>query len=322
MTDVVRPTPAPFPWAEPFFTVGVTGTNGKTSTTYLTAAAFRAAGHSVITETTIGYELDGEVLPVQRTTEGYLRAFHTAAERRSRHGVVEVTSQALASGYAKMWRFDLGVFTNLSRDHLDVHPSWEHYLASKAQLFVHLAPGRTAVLNAADEPALLIDQVIPADVNRLWYAVPTRGPKLRAADLAAKHVSYRAPEPASSSNPPSSRSGSAPSSRRRSWATSSRRTRSPPPARASPRGSTRLPYAPASRTARSFRAVSKCSATIPSSRSTTRTHQTRWRAPATPRALWRARAASRSCSARVASGIAESASPWVASWASAWTARS
>jgi UDP-N-acetylmuramoyl-L-alanyl-D-glutamate--2,6-diaminopimelate ligase len=192
MTDVVRPTPAPFPWAEPFFTVGVTGTNGKTSTTYLAAAAFRAAGHSVITETTIGYEIDGDVLDVPRTTQGYARAFHQAAERGCRHGVVEVTSQALGLGYAKMWRFDLGVFTNLSRDHLEAHGSWEHYLASKAQLFVHLGPGRTAVLNAADETCLLLDQVTPPDVERVWYAAPSRGPLLRPADLAARSVELAA----------------------------------------------------------------------------------------------------------------------------------
>jgi UDP-N-acetylmuramoyl-L-alanyl-D-glutamate--2,6-diaminopimelate ligase len=186
--SVVRPTPAAFDWAEPFFTVGVTGTNGKTSTTHLIAAALGANGEPVLSESTIGYALDGAPLEVPRTIDGYVQAFRQAREQNCRRAVVEVTSQALALGYAKKWRFDLGVFTNLTRDHLDMHGSWEHYLASKAQLFVHLAPGRSAVLNAADETSLLLDQVTPGDVTRLWYGATSRGRLLQAADLAAETI--------------------------------------------------------------------------------------------------------------------------------------
>jgi UDP-N-acetylmuramoyl-L-alanyl-D-glutamate--2,6-diaminopimelate ligase len=188
MTEAVRPTPPPFAWADDFFTIGVTGTNGKTSTTLLVAAALRAAGHSTLVETTLGYTLDGEALDVPRTLTGYLAAFERAHTAGCRHAAVEVTSQALAQGYAKRWRFDLGVFTNLTRDHLAVHGSWEHYLASKAQLFVHLAPGRFAALNAADETSLLLDQVTPPDVKRLWYASPTRGELVHEPDLVAESV--------------------------------------------------------------------------------------------------------------------------------------
>src|SRR5262249_49695303 len=91
-------------------------------------------------------------------------------------------------GFARVWRYDLGVFTNLTRDHVTEHGSWEHYLASKAQLFIHLAPEATAVLNAADPAALLIDQVTPADVKRCFFAVPSRGTPLRDADLLATEV--------------------------------------------------------------------------------------------------------------------------------------
>lgn len=188
LSSVIRPTPAPFAWAAPFFTIGVTGTNGKTSTTTLAAAALRAAGHSVLVETTIGYDLDGEVLDVPRTHAGFLSAFDRAARAGCKHAAVEVTSEALAGGYAKKWRFDLGVFTNLSRDHLESHDSFEHYLASKAQLFVHLAPGSTAVFNACDEMSVLLDRATPKDVLRRWYAVPSRGRALCDADLSAKSV--------------------------------------------------------------------------------------------------------------------------------------
>jgi UDP-N-acetylmuramoyl-L-alanyl-D-glutamate--2,6-diaminopimelate ligase len=188
MDGLVRPVRAPAPWAEPYFTVGVTGTNGKTSTTTLVASALRAAGHSVLSETTLGYALDDEVITVPRTVGGFLTALEGAAARGVRHAAIEVTSEALARGAAKQWRFDVGVFTNLSHDHLSSHGSWEHYLASKAQLFVHLGPGRTAVLNASDESALLLDAAIPDDVTRVWYAVPTRGAPRRPADLVAARV--------------------------------------------------------------------------------------------------------------------------------------
>lgn len=185
---VTRPTRPPFPWADRFTTVGVTGTNGKTSTTQLVSAALSGEGRKVLCETTIGYTFDGKPVRVSRTFKGFLGALAEAARRGSRHAAIETTSQALSRGYARMWRFDVGVFTNLSHDHLSQHGSWEHYLASKAQLFVHLGPGKTAVFNAADECSALLDRVTPADVRRIWYAVPSRGEPHRAADLLAQRV--------------------------------------------------------------------------------------------------------------------------------------
>src|SRR6478752_10147842 len=78
---VSRPTRAPLPWAEKMFTVGVTGTNGKTSTTHLVAAMMRAAGHGVLTESTVGYFLHDEKLELPRTTRGYVGAMKRAVGR-------------------------------------------------------------------------------------------------------------------------------------------------------------------------------------------------------------------------------------------------
>lgn len=187
-SKVVRPTPPPFPWARQFTTVGVTGTNGKTSTTRLVAAALEGPSRPVLSETTIGYEFRGEPVKVPRTLQGFYGALARAARLGARHAAIETTSQALGRGYAKLWRFDVGVFTNLSHDHLSQHGSWEHYLASKAQLFVHLGPGATGVLNAADACAELIHRVMPSDVKRLWYGVNTRGAFLVPPDLEAASV--------------------------------------------------------------------------------------------------------------------------------------
>ncbi len=190
--ELVRPTPAPFPWADPFFTFGVTGTNGKTSTVHLIARAIREAGHSTLLLGTVGYYLDDHDLQASHTRQGFFDAFGKAHRAGARWASVEVTSQALADQYAKRWRFDLGVFTNLSPDHLSTHGTYEHYLASKAQLFLHLGPGRTAVLNAADEHAMFLDQAIAPDVVRCWYGSPTRGPLLREAQLVAAAVDVNA----------------------------------------------------------------------------------------------------------------------------------
>ncbi|HMJ10311.1 MAG TPA: cyanophycin synthetase, partial [Polyangiaceae bacterium] len=77
---------------------------------------------------------------------------------------------------------------NLSHDHSDAHGSAEHYLASKAQLFMALPPGGTAVLNARDDNAELIAEVIPPGVELIRYAVPSRGELWARADLAAHSI--------------------------------------------------------------------------------------------------------------------------------------
>lgn len=186
--ETPRPTLAPVSWARDYFTFGVTGTNGKTSTTHLLASIVAASGAHALAVSTVGYFLDGARLDLPRSARGFVDAMQRLYDTGGRWAAVECTSKSLAEGYAKRWRFDLGVFTNLSADHLQTHGSWEHYLASKAQLFTHLGPGRTAVLNAADRHSLLLDRVIPADVERRWFGSPTRGTLLHTADLAAATV--------------------------------------------------------------------------------------------------------------------------------------
>lgn len=185
---LVRPTPPPFEWADPFFTFGVTGTNGKTSTVHLIEAVIAASGHLPLRLSTVDYRLGGADLQLPHTRKGFFDAFEAARAGGARWAAVEVTSRALADHYAKRWRFDLGVFTNLSPDHLSTHGSYEAYLAAKAQLFIHLGPGRTAVFNAADEHASFIDQATPPDVQRRWFGSPTRGPLLREGDLVAEMI--------------------------------------------------------------------------------------------------------------------------------------
>ncbi len=158
------------------FTVGITGTNGKTSTTHLVAAALREAGRPCTMLSTVRTAIDDADRPPPASLQGMYDVLQEGLAAGCRDAVIEVTSRALAHGYAKRWRFDLGVFTNLSPDHLTTHGTWENYLAAKAQLFVHLAPGRTAVLNAGDPHAWMLDKAIRADVRRRWFWAPGRQP--------------------------------------------------------------------------------------------------------------------------------------------------
>jgi UDP-N-acetylmuramoyl-L-alanyl-D-glutamate--2,6-diaminopimelate ligase len=168
--------------------VGVTGTNGKTSTTRWTAACLARLARPVAQTTTLGSFLDDVPFEAPRDFAGFLATLRAGLDAGGRFAVIEVTSEALARGFARAWPCRVGVFTNLSHDHLDAHGSPEHYLASKAQLFVGLPAGGCAVLNAADSASELLAEVLPPGVRVVRYAVPSRGdtagePELRAVEV-------------------------------------------------------------------------------------------------------------------------------------------
>ncbi|MES1173530.1 MAG: UDP-N-acetylmuramyl-tripeptide synthetase [Myxococcales bacterium] len=188
MTDI-RPPPVAPPWAESLFSVGVTGTNGKTSTTALIAGLLGVLARPVARVTTVGSFLDEERLVVPAHYGGFLETMKRCLDAGGRYAALELTSEALAMGFAKAWPCRVATFTNLSLDHSDAHGSPEHYLASKAQLFMALPAGGSAVLNARDSAAELLMDVIPAGVGVLRYGVPSRGDAWASADVSARSVS-------------------------------------------------------------------------------------------------------------------------------------
>src|SRR5881628_2606282 len=137
--------------------VGVTGTNGKTTTSYLIDALLRARGLATGVIGTIQYVLGDETRPASQTTPEALDLQSMLAHMRD-HGVrgvaMEVSSHALALARADGLAFDVAVFTNLTQDHLDFHGTLERYRLAKRRLFELLAespkPTRTAVVNADD----------------------------------------------------------------------------------------------------------------------------------------------------------------------------
>lgn len=118
--------------------LGVTGTNGKTTTAFLVEAGLRAAGHTTGMVGTVTTRIGGESVESVRTTPEAtdLHAlFAVMRERRVTAVVLEVSSHALAFGRVGGVRFDVAAFTNLSEDHLDFHPDLEDYFRTKARLF-------------------------------------------------------------------------------------------------------------------------------------------------------------------------------------------
>lgn len=118
--------------------VGVTGTSGKTTTTYLVEAGLRAAGRVAGLIGTVGIRIDGVDEPSALTTPEApdLQALLAVMLERGVDTVVmEVSSHALTLGRVDAVHFAVGGFTNLSRDHLDFHPTMEDYLNAKARLF-------------------------------------------------------------------------------------------------------------------------------------------------------------------------------------------
>jgi UDP-N-acetylmuramoyl-L-alanyl-D-glutamate--2,6-diaminopimelate ligase len=137
--------------------VGITGTNGKTTTSYLVEALLRARGQRTGVIGTIQYVVDDERRPASQTTPEALELQAMLAEmlERGAGGVaMEVSSHALVLDRAHDLAFDVAVFTNLTQDHLDFHRTFEAYAAAKRHLFELLAdspkPHRVAVVNADD----------------------------------------------------------------------------------------------------------------------------------------------------------------------------
>jgi len=133
--------------------VGITGTNGKTTTAYLLRGVFEAAGKKCGLLGTVTYSVGSAELPASRTTPeapDVQRMFRQMVDAGCEACVMEASSHALALRRVDATVFAAGVFTNLTRDHLDYHGDMESYFASKKRLFEMLPPGAPAVINLDD----------------------------------------------------------------------------------------------------------------------------------------------------------------------------
>jgi UDP-N-acetylmuramoyl-L-alanyl-D-glutamate--2,6-diaminopimelate ligase len=136
--------------------VGVTGTNGKTTTTYLCFALAESAGKKPAMLTTVEYRIGEESVPALRTTpeaSDTNRFLREAVDDGCTVGIMETSSQAIDLNRCDWLRFKVAVFTNLTRDHLDYHLTMENYYDAKKKLFdgrLGEKPG-SSVINIDDE---------------------------------------------------------------------------------------------------------------------------------------------------------------------------
>ena len=167
--------------------IGVTGTNGKTTTTYLCKALLEGTGRRVGLIGTVGYQIGQETLPAPHTTPGALDLQALLAkmvEGGLTAAVMEVSSHALALDRTSGCEYDTAVFTNLTQDHLDFHHTMDEYFEAKLRLFTGLAggqkSGKLALVNVDDPRGATIRAACPVPV---WgYALKNQ------ADLKAERV--------------------------------------------------------------------------------------------------------------------------------------
>ena len=173
--------------------IGVTGTNGKTTTTYLLRSILQEAGFKVGIIGTIQNSIGQRVVPTKNTTPDVIDLQSLLAEMVASgmdYVVMEVSSHALALERVTGCEFDIGIFTNMTRDHLDFHVTFENYLAAKTKLFQSLDAvgnyknGKVAIINTDDGAA---DFIISNTACRIiTYGINTD------ADLKAEHAEIQA----------------------------------------------------------------------------------------------------------------------------------
>ena len=145
--------------AEKLAVAGITGTNGKSTTAFLLESILSAAGRKSALVGTIEYHVAGKILHAPHTTPEALelhRIFRDAVDLGATEAVMEVSSHALAQQRTYGVPFDVAVFTNLTRDHLDYHDTMDEYFSAKRALFAGIgaAEPRASVLNLDDEYGL------------------------------------------------------------------------------------------------------------------------------------------------------------------------
>jgi UDP-N-acetylmuramoyl-L-alanyl-D-glutamate--2,6-diaminopimelate ligase len=167
--------------------VGITGTNGKTTTTYLVESLFNKIGEKVGVIGTINYRFGDRLIPALNTTPGALELYSlldSIYRKDIRNCILEVSSHSLEQGRVDTLNFDIAVFTNLTNEHLDFHKNLENYLASKMKLFTKIKEGGFAIINKDDSSSEKIIENIKKEkkANIITYGIG------KGADVYAKDI--------------------------------------------------------------------------------------------------------------------------------------
>lgn len=175
-----------------FRIVGVTGTNGKTTITYVIENILKEAGIPAGVIGTINYRIGGRRLPAANTTPGPLE-LQALFSRMSKSGikdvVMEVSSHSLDQGRVDYLLFDVGIFTNITKEHLDYHKTIKKYFDAKVKLFDKLKDGAVAVLNNDDHMVSGLKKRIKNEV--LTYGLNKRSDIMACGmDLSMDNTSF------------------------------------------------------------------------------------------------------------------------------------
>jgi UDP-N-acetylmuramyl-tripeptide synthetase len=169
--------------------IGVTGTKGKTTTTYLVDSILRSAGYKTGVIGTLGIKIGDEVSPVTNTTPESLdlqAAFAHMIDSDVNAAVIEVSSHALVKHRVDECEFDVGIFTNLTQDHLDFHKTLDEYFKAKLIFFEELgaksSKGFVGVINA-DDPRM--EDVVRATKGRTLTFGIRNSADIRAINVVA-----------------------------------------------------------------------------------------------------------------------------------------
>jgi len=178
--------------------IGVTGTNGKTTTTYMVASILQVAGEKTGVIGTVGVQIDGKAVPTQWTVSttpeslDLQQLFSRMSQEKVHHVVMEVTSHAIDQERTAACSFATAVFTNLTQDHLDYHKTMEAYQAAKERLFLEYPEktgrkGFNAVINVDDPAGREIARKVEALGHEVWsYGISSSDARLRAADIRVR----------------------------------------------------------------------------------------------------------------------------------------
>ncbi|MDP8212679.1 MAG: UDP-N-acetylmuramoyl-L-alanyl-D-glutamate--2,6-diaminopimelate ligase [Candidatus Zapsychrus exili] len=163
--------------------VGITGTNGKTTITYLIESVLKAAGLSCGVVGTINARAGGDAFYFGNTTPSFIDNHKFLSELQSRkikYCVMEASSHGLDQGRVDLINFKQAIFTNLTGDHLDYHNSMENYFLAKSKLFTSLPENSTAIINIDDSYAGKLIEIVQS--KTLTYGIEND------ADIKAENI--------------------------------------------------------------------------------------------------------------------------------------
>ncbi|WP_372868336.1 UDP-N-acetylmuramoyl-L-alanyl-D-glutamate--2,6-diaminopimelate ligase [Planomicrobium okeanokoites] len=167
--------------------IGITGTNGKTTTSYLVKHLLEQNGITCSVMGTIQNIVNGESIKSANTTPSSLILQKLLAESHDEAVVMEVSSHGLTQHRIEGIEFDVCMFTNLHHEHLDYHGSMESYYEAKSILFEHLKPTGTAIINTDDEWGEKLDRELRAKGRDVWSIGQAQHSRFRIESFDMEH---------------------------------------------------------------------------------------------------------------------------------------